>query len=384
MKRLHARIAPGRYFGAGLVLFALFATYFVFASDAFATVYERTEQKLAEAARALALAPTPWPSPLDKKAYDRRVLALAHIPFGSTTSDATVAASTTLKLRISSASSSVAVAGEPWPVAQPYPHGGAILPEKRIVAYYGNFYSTKMGVLGEYPEEVVLEKLASTTEAWAAADPATPTIPAIHYIAVVAQGSATGNGKWIARMPDDQVDKALDMAHRIGGLLFLDVQVGQSTVEHEIPMLEKYLAKPEVHLAIDPEFSMKRGEAPGTVIGTYTAADINWTIRYLARLVREHELPPKVLVVHRFTQDMVTGYRQITPQPEVQVVIDMDGWGSQAKKKNTYQRIQEAEPVQFTGLKLFYHADLKPPSTGLLTKQEVLSLYPTPIYIQYQ
>jgi len=29
---------------------------------------------------------------------------------------------------------------------------------------------------------------------------------------------------------------------------------------------------------------------------------------------------------------MVTNYKQIAPLPEVQVVLDMDGWGSQAKK----------------------------------------------------
>src|ERR1700729_182622 len=38
-----------------------------------------------------------------------------------------------------------------WPVKTAYPEAGAILPFKRIVAYYGNLYSKKMGVLGEYP-----------------------------------------------------------------------------------------------------------------------------------------------------------------------------------------------------------------------------------------
>src|ERR1700730_4914777 len=37
-----------------------------------------------------------------------------------------------------------------WPVKAPYPNAGAIFPYKRIVAYYGNFYSKRMGVLGEY------------------------------------------------------------------------------------------------------------------------------------------------------------------------------------------------------------------------------------------
>ena len=80
----------------------------------------------------------------------------------------------------------------------------------------------------------------------------------------------------------------------------------------------------------------------------------------------------------------MTGYRNITPLPEVQMVVDMDGWGFPAKKINTYNTVVASEPVQFTGFKLFYKNDTKAPSTGLLTPQEILRLKPRPIYIQYQ
>lgn len=298
---------------------------------------------------------------LDKTDYDARLFALAHV--------ATSTATSTPRL---------------WPVETVYPNAGAILPFKRVVAYYGNFYSAGMGVLGEYPADQVLAMLASTTALWAAADPTTPVIPAIQYIAVVAQASAGKEGKYILRMPDDQIEHALDLANRVHGILILDVQVGMSTLERELPMLGKYLQMPQVHLAIDPEFSMKYGNPPGTVIGTFDAADVNYAAQYLAGLVNQYHLPPKILVVHRFTQDMVTNYKKIQPLPEVEIVMDMDGWGSQAKKKNTYSRVIAPEPVQFTGIKLFYKNDLKPPSTGMLTTSEVLGLTPTPIYIQYQ
>ena len=308
----------------------------------------------------------------DRADYDKRLLALAHVAgSGRQTSNAPGSLTSTSTPGL-------------WPVKAVYPEVGAILPFKRIVAYYGNFYSAQMGVLGEYPEEQVLSKLKDANAEWAAADPTTPTLPAIQYIAVVAQGTAGKEGKYILRMPDDQIDKALGMANQVHGILILDVQVGLSTVQHELPMLEKYLQMPNVHLAIDPEFSMKHGERPGTVIGTFDAADVNYAAQYLAGLVRQYRLPPKVLVVHRFTQNMLTNYAQIRPLPEVQIVMDMDGWGSQAKKKNTYLRVIESEPVQFTGIKLFYHADLKAPSTGMLTTSEVLGLTPAPIYIQYQ
>jgi hypothetical protein len=40
-----------------------------------------------------------------------------------------------------------------WP-AGPKPAAGALLPTNRIVAYYGNPHSKKMGVIGEYPESL--------------------------------------------------------------------------------------------------------------------------------------------------------------------------------------------------------------------------------------
>lgn len=273
-----------------------------------------------------------------------------------------------------------------WPVKSDYPLPGAILPFKRIVAYYGNFYSTRMGILGELPPDEMIKKLQGEVKKWTDADPSTPAIPAIHYIAVTAQGAPGKEGKYILRMPFTQIDKALEIAKKIDAVVFLDVQVGFSTVQHEIPQLEKYLAMPNVHLAIDPEFSMKTGKKPGTVIGTFDAADINYVSGYLANLVRKNNLPPKILVIHRFTQGMVTNYKQIKIQPEIQMVIDMDGWGFPAKKINSYKLAVVREPVQFTGFKLFYKNDIKTaPWKTIMTPDDVLKkLYPKPIYIQYQ
>jgi hypothetical protein len=59
-----------------------------------------------------------------------------------------------------------------------------------------------------------------------------------------------------------------------------------------------------------------------------------------------------VLIVHRFTQGMVTNYKKIKTVPEVQVVMDMDGFGSKVLKRSTYKTYIFREPVQFTGFKL--------------------------------
>lgn len=265
-----------------------------------------------------------------------------------------------------------------------YPLPGAILPFKRIVAYYGNFYSKRMGILGELPEEEMLAKLKGEVAAWEKADSSMSVVPAIHYIAVTAQGSAGKDGKYRLRMPFDQIDKALETAKKIEALVFIDVQVGLSNLQAEIPLLEKYLRMPNVHLGIDPEFSMKDSSLPGKKIGTFDAADVNYTTEYLAKLVKESNIPPKILIVHRFTQGMVTNYSKISLRPEVQVVMDMDGWGGVPHKVTTYQLFIKREPVQFTGFKLFYKNDFRQPGSRIMTPEEVLALKPQPVYIQYQ
>ncbi|MFH1233410.1 MAG: hypothetical protein V1649_02040 [Patescibacteria group bacterium] len=271
-----------------------------------------------------------------------------------------------------------------WPVKTAYPNAGAILPFSRIIAYYGNLYSTKMGVLGEYSETEMLAKLNAEVVKWNTADPATPVIPALHYIAVVAQGGAGQDGKYRARMPSSEIDKVLAMAAKINAIVFLDIQVGFSPVEKEIPLLEKYLKMPQVHLGIDPEFSMKGAIRPGKIVGTLDATDINFASNYLANLVKENNLTPKILIIHRYTQKMVTNYQQIKTLPEVQMVMNMDGWGDEAKKINTYQQFIYKEPIQFTGFKLFYKNDVFTEGTVLMTPKNILKLNPQPIYIQYQ
>lgn len=271
-----------------------------------------------------------------------------------------------------------------WPVKGPYPLPGAILPFKRVVSFYGNLYSTRMGILGELPPAQMLAKLKEEVKNWEKADSTTPVQPALHYIAVTAQGSAGRDGKYRLRMPFHQIDSVRNMAKRIDAITFVDIQVALSSLQQEVPQLEKYLMEPDVHLGIDPEFSMKKGERPGSVIGTFNADDINYVTNYLAELVKKYNLPPKILIVHRFTQGMVTNYKQIKLRPEVQIVMDMDGWGMQARKINTYRTFIYKEPVQFTGFKLFYKNDYREKGSRLMTPEEVLKLKPQPIYIQYQ
>ena len=321
--------------------------------------------------------------PLDTVAYDKKLNILANnppppLPTTKIVKDPQTGEETLVTVEAKPAPLNL------WPVKTVYPKAGAILPFKRIVAYYGNLYSKKMGALGEYPEDEMLQRLNVEVKKWEEADPDTPVVSALHYIAVVAQGSAGADGKYRLRMPDSEIQKVLQIAEKINAIVFLDIQVGFSTLQTEVPLLEKYLKLPNVHLGVDPEFSMKTGIRPGKIVGTLDAEDINFTANYLAKIVKENNLTPKVLVVHRYTQKMLTNYKAIKLLPEVQIVMHMDGWGEVAKKIGTYQQFIYPEPVQFTGFKLFYKNDILEKGTVLVTPEELLKLRPQPIYIQYQ
>jgi len=271
-----------------------------------------------------------------------------------------------------------------WPVKMPPPLPGAVLPAKRVVAFYGNPLSKKMGVLGEYPKEQMFAMLDREVARWAKADPSRPVVPALHLIVTVAQGAPGKNGLYRLWMRDSLVNEVHSWARSRNALFFIDVQVGKSTVPAELPRLRPFLEQPDVHLAIDPEFSMApSGAVPGRKIGTLDAKDINWAVDFLDEIARSKNLPPKMLVVHRFTRGMVTNATKIRYTPHVQVIMDMDGWGPPWLKFDSYHDYVKAEPVQFTGFKLFFHNDTK---TGdpLLTPSEVLRLTPRPLYIQYQ
>ncbi len=270
-----------------------------------------------------------------------------------------------------------------WPVLAPKPLPGALLPEKRILCYYGNPNSKRMGVLGEYPKDEMLQRLDKEVAKWDQADPAHPAMPCLHMVAVVAQGEPGTSGHYRTIVRDTTVNEVYNWAKSRDGIFIVDIQTGTDRIQNLLPRFEWILKNPDVHLAVDPEFMMKGGQRPGTKIGTMDAADINYATAELARIVRENNLPPKVLVIHRFTRKMVTNSEQIKLRPEVQIVMDMDGWGAPWLKRDSYRDYIVQEPVEHTGFKLFYHNDTKK-GDPLMQPADLMKLHPVPLYIQYQ
>lgn len=272
-----------------------------------------------------------------------------------------------------------------WYPKMPDFRDGSLLPCSRIIAYYGHPNSTRMGVLGEYPKDEMLRRLRNQAAEWERADPETPVVPALHMVAVVAQGEPGTAGRYRTITADARVQEVYDWAREVNGVFFVDIQVGTDDIRNLLPRFEWILKNPDVHVGIDPEFMMKDGTIPGRKIGTMDASDINYASEYLAKLVREHNLPPKVLVIHRFTRRMVTNSQNIRLRPEVQVVMHMDGHGRMQGpmlKYDTYAHYIVQEPVQFAGWKNFYKHDNE---KGVMpTAADLMRLHPLPLYIQYQ
>lgn len=255
----------------------------------------------------------------------------------------------------------------------------ALLPSHRVIAFYGNPRSTRMGILGQIPPAAMMAQLEETAAEWQRADSTIQVRPALHLIVTVAQAAAGRDGMYRLRHGDALVSQVAEWAESKGWLLFLDIQVGRSTVARELEWLVPWLRKPYVHLALDPEFAMPPDGVPGKRIGSLDAKDVNHAIAVLADLVDEEQIPPKLLVIHRFTERMLTNHEAIHLDPRVQVVLDMDGFGTPALKRSIYDHIVTRRPVQFAGLKLFYKND-----HPMMTPAEILTLRPVPVYIQYQ
>jgi hypothetical protein len=246
-----------------------------------------------------------------------------------------------------------------------------------LVTWYGNPHTPKMGILGEFAGEELASGLLEQAKAYQAGTEKRVQ-PAYELVAIVAQGEAGSDGLWRRRESRSVIERMLAEARAHHFKLVLDVQVGHSTVASELEYLRRYLEEPDVYLALDPEFHMWEGQQPGRVIGHTLADDINYSIDLLEKIVAARKLPPKVLIVHQFTMNMVPDKENVKDSASVDVALDMDGWGDRPLKLAIYRMVTRT-PLEFAAIKLFYRKD-----SHILAPAEVLALKPTPAVVVYQ
>lgn len=270
-------------------------------------------------------------------------------------------------------------ASEPTPTPTPIVANGPLL-TNRLVTFYGHPDNNRLGILGEFATPAaMIAKLKAQAAAYQTADPSRPAIPTIELIASVASDTPGDDGLYLNRTRLPLIEEYADIAAQNNCLLLLDIQLGYDSIEHEVSRLAPILKRPYVHLAIDPEFHVKRGEVPGDVFGSVTAAEVKGAATMLADIVSQNGITDKVLVIHQFRDDMLPDKANITLVPHVQIVTVMDGFGAPGAKSGNYTKFVHDELIQYGGIKLFYKQDVP-----LMTPAEIVALEPSPLVVIYQ
>ncbi len=258
------------------------------------------------------------------------------------------------------------------------PRGGRrLLPDNRIVAFYGAPQADELGDLGIGSPASAARRLERQAKPYAR--PGRPVLPAMELIAVVAAAHPEEGGRYNTRQDDSVIRRYLRAARRAKALLVLDIQPGRSDFFTEATRLEKWLREPDVGLALDPEWRMGPDEVPGDVIGSVEAREVNAVSEWLSQLVVRNKLPQKLFLIHQFTDDMVDD-TQLRERPGLAMVLNADGFGTQELKRVKYHAFTSS-PRRFfhTGFKLFYRED-----TNLMKPRQVLRLRPPPDVVIYE
>jgi hypothetical protein len=277
-------------------------------------------------------------------------------------------------------SDDAAVEAEPEAPPPPpeLPRGGrTIFPDYTVVAFYGAPQTEELGALGVGSPAEAGRRLERQARRYRRRG--RPVLPAFELIATIVQAAPGDDADHSQRQTPRTIRRYLRAARARRALLILDIQPGRAPFMREVRAFRRFLEEPDVSLALDPEWSMVPGQLPGQQIGSTDAATVNRVSRYLSRIVRAGDLPQKLLVVHRFTQDMIQDDRRLERHPGVALTVNVDGFGDQPNKISKYREFTRGRRDRHHGFKLFYEEDI-----NLMTPRQVLRLRPRPELVVYE
>jgi hypothetical protein len=89
-----------------------------------------------------------------------------------------------------------------------------------------------------------------------------------------------------------------------------------------------------------------------------------------------------MMIVHQFTPSMIRNRQNLIERPEIQLIIQMDGDGTEAQKDGTWrQLLAGADDVHWAwGWKNFFDED----EPGPPSPDDTMKKVPTPVYVSYQ
>ena len=283
----------------------------------------------------------------------------------------------------SPSSPSPTASGTPTPDPGPaLPRGGReIFPTYRLVGYAGLTGASTLGRLGTGPLDQRVRELEKRARPYAAGR---KIMPVLEVITTIVHGTPGKDGKYRSRISNEEIETYLRAARKRKALLLLNIQPGRSEFLIEAKAYERWLKEPDVGIALDPEWAMDAGQRPGGAYGHTTGAELNETAEYLAGLVREHDLPEKVMVYHQVAASVVRKESGLKAHDGVAIIKSVDGLGPPGPKINTYRVVNKTTPKHVhAGFKLFFTEDTEGGSQ-LMSPREVLRLKPQPEYVMYE
>jgi hypothetical protein len=244
-----------------------------------------------------------------------------------------------------------------------------------MVSFYGRALGVApvLGMLGEFKDlDDMDQKMRQYTSQADANNGDKGVIPALHLIYGLAIPCEPGSDclLYFEAMDEDLVEDYIKPAEARGWHVILDTQMGRSDPVTQVQrMIDRgYLKYEHVHVALDPEFSSVPGRnIPGIPIGTLKAADINRVQEILNDYVVANGMRhKKILTIHQFGDAnvndgvpfMIENKETLKRFPNVDLVIDADGFGPPDPKISKYNRMTDSKVYPFLerrGIKIFYH-----------------------------
>jgi hypothetical protein len=260
------------------------------------------------------------------------------------------------------------------------PRGGvSVIPQNRVIGFYGAPQAPQLGELGIGSPQSAAKRLRRQIKPYKPRSPK-PILPVFELLGTIALASPGPDGKYRSRQPDSIIRRYARTARRNDFLLMLDIQPGRSRFMQEVEHLRRWLRKPFVSVALDPEWNVGPNGVPGQEIGSVSARMVNRVTKYLSAIVRKRDLPQKLVVVHQFTDSMIRNKQDLRPRKQVDLVLNADGFGTPEAKISKYEQLTPGKGSGlYAGFKLFYEED-----TNLMSPKQVMRLRPRPDFVVYE
>jgi len=262
------------------------------------------------------------------------------------------------------------------------PRGGReVCPQYRLFGYSGHPRSEALGRLGIGD---INDRMREMEERGQPYRVDRELMPVMELIAVIAQPRPGEDGQYRTRVSDAIVESWLATAREHDAILLLNIQPGRAEFLDEVRHFERWLAEPDVGVALDPEWAVNADQVPGKVFGSTSGQELDAVAAWLSGLVEARDLPEKVMVYHQLHENIVTDEEALTPHEGVVLVKSVDGIGSPAQKTAAWKRLVARTPEHVgLGFKLFYEEDTRG-GRPLMTPEEVMALQPTPQYVLFE